>query len=95
MSSYKCRCNKCGKRRTLANHPDHYTNHLYCPECKAKDSFRVDEYRQSKRESKRYTCHCGGVPYPHRKGSIVFCVHSDDEPTVDDMMKLTDSVRKH
>ena len=91
---YKCRCKKCGSRKTLTKHPAEYMKTLVCWSCKSVNNYRIDWYRTRGKESKKFTCKCDGMPYPHRKGSTPFCVHSDDEPTYEDMMKLTDSVRR-
>ncbi|MCK5769500.1 hypothetical protein [Algiphilus sp.] len=72
---YPCRCRRCGTRKTLRMHPDHYYRRRYarCPACKA-DDMRVDTYRASGREAKRYLCHCDHYGFPHRRGSLL-CEH--------------------
>lgn len=70
-NGYPCRCRSCGSRRTLRQHPDHYTRRA--PACGCGGAYRVDTFRQL-REHKRNACTCGGYPFKHRRGSL-YCQH--------------------
>lgn len=65
-SYYMVRCKHCGHRQTFGRHPDFHRRLPRC--CGAKD-WRIDWYRTSRLETKRYTCKCDDLPWPHRKGS--------------------------
>ena len=82
--SYKCRCRKCGARKTLSKHPDEYVRDKICWSCKAVNSYRVDWYRTKGKESKKNTCYCDGLPYPHRAGSTVWCREHPTDPSEED-----------
>ena len=74
MIRYRCRCRKCGARRTIAEVGEHMLEDYICGSgCDGK--LRIDEYRQSGKEAKRFNCGCDGYPWqarnsPHRKGSL-------------------------
>jgi len=82
--SYQCRCRSCGARNTLKRHPDDYVRDKKCTSCKAVNPYRVDWYRTLGEESKKNTCHCDGLHYPHRKGSSVWCREHPTGPTEED-----------
>lgn len=80
--TYPCRCRLCGRRRTLAKHPDEYYRHQRCG-CRrdraairvACDngleyvSYRVDKYRCTGRENPpSKTCYCNYYSFPHHIG---------------------------
>ncbi len=79
---YNCRCTDrrgCGARKTLPHDPETwYIRVPKCPGCGRK-TLRVDPsvYRQTKRR----TCKCTGVHFPHRRGTVIsdreFCLEAD------------------
>lgn len=84
--AFPCRCRYCRARRTLPKHPSKYLIRRYarCYSC-GRDALSVDRFRKHK-EGKRYTCHCDGVHYPHRRGSLIWCIHHPTGPTEADFM---------
>lgn len=68
----RCKCRKCGTRRSLSKPPEEYVRKLRCWNCGhsaqlAEDVYRVDKYRQTGRERKHSPrCRCDGWWFPHR-----------------------------
>lgn len=76
---YQCRCNRneCRQRVTLNKHPLDYVNEKHCV-CGGR--LHVDQHRMTA-EHKRVLCKCDGLPFPHRKGSSVWCREHPKGPT--------------
>ena len=87
--SYPHRCSKagCRKRVTLAKKSKDYVvrSHALCPAC-GNDSLKLDA--NHRKESKRNRCNCDGAHYPHKRGSLVWCIHSTRQPSDDDWQSL-------
>lgn len=66
---FRCRCSKCEHRETFRGYPWLKKRIPPCPECGAKQ-WRIDWYRQLT-ETTRNRCDCGGLHFPHRRGSCV------------------------
>jgi hypothetical protein len=60
----------CGQRVKLRTCIELYAKRPHCPAC-GRDSLRLD-IAQAKR-NRRLTCLCGGVPYPHNRGTVIGC----------------------
>lgn len=69
LPKYACRCRDCRHRQTLKKHPDQYHHVPKCNDC-GSINWSVDLYRSTKKEAKKYTCNCGGFPFPHHRGSV-------------------------
>lgn len=71
MARYHCRCRKCGTRKVLRQHPDHYRTQPKCP----KESCGARNWRTDAWMNKRKTglngmgCNCNGYWFTHRRGS--------------------------
>ncbi len=64
---YPCRCRTCGHRKTLRKDPD-YTE----KKCSCGGVYRLDTYRKSGKEARKYNCQCGGIFFqPHRRKTII------------------------
>lgn len=73
---HRMRCNatrKCGKRFTLPRHPDSYKqrSRVLCPACGGQAY--SDEKNRQRELAAQDTCQCHGVPFRHRRGSIMGC----------------------
>ncbi len=81
--SYPYRCSKaaCRKRVSLPRKVEDYVYTKKCPACKC-ESLKLDMAHRA--ESKRNRCGCDSKPWPHRKGSNPFCIHTTATPTDDD-----------
>lgn len=82
--SYNYRCSKksvCGQRRTLPKKIEEYVRRPKCLGCK-RDSLTFDP--AVRRQTKKRTCHCDGLHYPHRNGTEPWCNHAELGPTEDD-----------
>lgn len=76
---FPCRCRRCHARRNLPEHPD-WLPERETPRCFCGHrSWRLDSYRASGRESRRQTCHCFALPFPHRRGSN-YLIQQDGSP---------------
>lgn len=80
---HRMRCRRCRKRFTLKRDPWRYARAVRCPACKTVD-VRSDEENRRREASRQDTCRCLNYPFPHRKGSLVFCEHATEEPTEED-----------
>lgn len=70
---------RCGQRFTLRRHPESYKRDRYvCPSCGGRAY--SDEQNRRNELAKQERCHCNGVPFPHRKGSILGCDHHPVDP---------------
>jgi hypothetical protein len=68
IGKYRCRCWRCGKRQTIAKHPEEYAKgYRLCKFC-GKHKVVVDKYRNTGKEQKGHTCHCGEYSFPHYRG---------------------------
>jgi len=76
--SYLYRCNKCKQRRSL---PRLHTDYVYAPKCKSCGAPLTYRDKWQERKNKVTACTCDGYPFPHRKGSGVWCIHSVKQPT--------------
>jgi DNA-directed RNA polymerase subunit RPC12/RpoP len=82
------RCLDCSKHFTKTRRPEQYVREPRCPRCRSK-RVRYDEYEWKRRLArKRHVCLCSGAPYPHRKGSLVWCEHHPTGPTDADWLDL-------
>ena len=52
-----------------------------CKICKRPLTY-LDRWQMEK--NKKTVCRCGGAPYPHREGSVVWCMHHPTGPTEED-----------
>lgn len=78
MALYRC---KCGKRRALPKPVEEY---IYKPKCKACGLLLHYRDKWQERKNLETTCNCGNPHYPHREGSHIFCIHSNNEPSNED-----------
>lgn len=86
---HRMRCSHwrgCGRRFTLKRHPDDYVRQVKCPHCKSPHVYSCESSRRRELQ-RQHTCHCSAYPFPHRAGSLDFCVqstqweHEDFQPT--------------
>lgn len=59
-----------------------------CPHCGCGKVYHIESWRR-KGMSKQDKCHCHPIPFPHKKGSLRFCLHHElciagIEPTEDE-----------
>lgn len=81
MRKLKFRCGRDGCRRiyTLSKHPEEYVKPKRCA-CGG----TLHGYSMDRQRNKARTCRCDELPYPHKKGSTVWCRHHPTGPTEDD-----------
>lgn len=85
-------CRKCRSKRSLNKALEDYTRIPKC-HCGASE-WRLDKSRVKAwvRDKDPYNgCLCTALPYPHRKGSSVWCVHSKRQPTEEDHKQRYDN----
>jgi hypothetical protein len=80
---YRCRCSHCEHRATFRDNPKQMSPTPRCSLCRSR-AWRVDWYRTTRRESRRYFCDCVGRPFPHRKGSCFYDPYKGDPAYRDD-----------
>lgn len=78
--SYLYRC-KCGKRRAL---PKLHTDYIRSPKCRVCRSLLTYRDVYQEKRNKLNTCSCDGAQYPHRAGSVIFCIQSIKVPSNED-----------
>lgn len=68
---YNYRCNKadCRHRVTLRHPLEWYIREPKCKACKRPDTLRADPWRRQ--ETMRKKCSCSGIPWPHRRNTII------------------------
>lgn len=78
--NYRTRCKTCGARKSLPWHPSSYIQRWVCESCgrtgQRNDVLRVDWFRTTKLEARRFLCTCpGAAEFPHQrnKGRIRPC----------------------
>lgn len=81
----RCRCKRCGHRKTFSRNPENYTRRfrwlIKCGSCGYTGKqpgdlpWWIDTYRSSGREHRRVLCKCDRYWFPHRKKSR-FCLHA-------------------
>jgi hypothetical protein len=78
---YRC-TNKpaCGARRSLKRRIEDYVRVPVCLACGGK----LTRDKAQETRNKANTCTCDGLPYPHRKGSDVWCVEHETGPSDED-----------
>ena len=88
-----CRCTlrrSCGKRKTLARHPDSYRVYPKCPMAGCKGHLNADPSPAA--QTQRRTCHCGHIRYPHKRGAFInaneICEHALVEDLGDEPVKV-------
>lgn len=84
--THPARCRHCDHRRSLKRRPEDYLRAPACPHCGGR-SWRLDKYRMKEKRERIgvfNTCHCDGLPYPHRAGSDVWCRKHPTGPTEED-----------
>lgn len=74
---YQLRCSRCEHRRRSTVHPDYSRRRTRCA-CGSL-AWRVDWYRTTKIERRRYRCNCSGYHFPHRIRSK-WCTENPDAP---------------
>jgi hypothetical protein len=77
---YRCTTRSCRKYRTLSKRKELYVTEPKCKVCGGNLSHRP-RMREYDRER---TCKCDGLPYPHKKGTTVWCTHHPTGPTEED-----------
>jgi len=77
---YRCTRNRCRKRRSLPKHTHQYIKTPICRVCVGKLSFDKTKRKRTKRD----TCTCDGISYPHFKGTEPWCVYAKIGPTEED-----------
>jgi hypothetical protein len=81
---FPCRCLtringvKCTGRRSLRMKPEHYTIQPKCASC-GKRHWYIDKYRMRKEMGRGPSCMCGGLHFPHRKGTKFCYSHPNAE----------------
>jgi hypothetical protein len=76
---YRCGRAGCRKVHTLSKAPGEYRTERKCS-CGG----TLHDYSMDRRRNKARTCGCDGLPYPHKKGSDVWCPHHPTGPTEED-----------
>lgn len=79
----KFRCGREGCRRIyhLTKTPEHYRTTKIC-ECGG----TLYDYSSDRKRNRARTCYCDGVPYPHNKGTLVWCSEHALGPTEQDFI---------
>ena len=78
------RCRNCKSHFSFRRPLQDYARQRRCPHC-GSTNIRYDEYEWNRRLKRRqHVCRCYGVPFPHRKGSIVWCVYHPTGPLEED-----------
>ena len=80
---HRCSRSDCRARVTLSRDYDSYVRFPKCPGCGRKHTLKNVNAKEKERTQRRL-CRCLGVPWPHRRGTILpdggVCVHvTEDE----------------
>lgn len=80
---HRMRCNACRSLRTgsrsgrftLPQAPDAYVRKPSCPHCGEKIRIVSVEHQRVAEMAKRDLCRCGGLQFPHARGTHKRCTH--------------------
>lgn len=72
----RCRKSKCGKRATLKKFVN--LENVVCGVCGG--PVRSDEKNRRNEMAKADTCYCSGLPFPHKKATILGCINHPLDP---------------
>lgn len=83
MPRFKYRCGRRGCRKvyTLSQPPAAYRVEKRCS-CGG----TLHDYSIDRKRNKARTCGCDGLPFPHKKGSDVWCRHHATGPSEEDYL---------
>ena len=82
MIYHRCTKADCRKRVSLPRYYYQYIRFPKCPGCGRKHTLSYASNAKDHERTRRLTCRCGGIPWPHRRGLILdenrTCVHADE-----------------
>lgn len=79
---YRCGRGKCRAIYHLPKPPEAYRKEKRC-DCGGK----LHDYTYERKRNGRKVCHCDGWPFPHQKGSSVWCQERPTGPTEEDYLE--------
>jgi hypothetical protein len=67
--NYRCNKKDCRHRVSLRHKLEWYIREPKCKSCKRSNTLRFDPW--VRQQTIRRTCKCGGVHFPHRRGTVL------------------------